>query len=120
MAECFEEEKVKMGMTIISEGDSGMEPLYIVLDGVVDIYKGDALDHEVRKGGVFGEKHLLETDPFDFTALARSECTLLSMRKEELLNLMSNHIEMVDCWIDILNEQEEKEEVEEIVDVLFA
>lgn len=120
LAECFEEIKVKLGTTIIREGDSGMEPLYIVLDGDVDIYEGDLKTDEVGKNGVFGEKNLVESDLFKFTALSRNECTLLLIRKEELLNLMSKHIELIDCWIDILNEETQLEVKEEVVDVLFG
>lgn len=119
LAERFEEVKVKMGTTIVREGDSGMEPMYVVLDGVVDIYEGDNKVGERRKGEVFGEKNLIETDPFSFTALTRNECTLLLLRKEELLNLMSRHIEIIECWVDILNGVEHKEE-SEIVDALFG
>lgn len=120
LAEGFEEIKVKLGTTIIREGDSGMEPMYIVLDGDVDLYEGDLKIDEVGKNGVFGEKNLVESDLFKFTALTRNECTLLLIRKVELLNLMSKHIELIDCWIDILNEETQVDEKEEVVDVLFG
>ena len=119
MAENLEEIKVKLGTTIIREGDSGMEPMYIVLDGAIDIYEGDHKVAEREKDGVFGEKNLTESDTFTYTALARTECTLLLMRKEELLNLMSKHIEILDCWIDIMNGVMDEDE-KEIVDVLFG
>ena len=118
LAECFEETKVKMGTTIISAGDNGMRPMCIILDGKVGIYHGDEKVNELFKHGVFGEKHLTESDTFSFTALAESECKILLIRKEELLNLMSKHIEIISCWIDILNE-EETDKVEEEADVLF-
>ncbi|WP_425391332.1 cyclic nucleotide-binding domain-containing protein [Ekhidna sp.] len=119
LAECLEEVRVKLGSTIIREGDSGMEPMYIVLEGAVDIYEGDNKVAEREKGGVFGEKNITESDPFRFTALARTECTLLLLRKEELLNLMSKHIEILDCWIDIMNGLVDQEEPV-IVDALFG
>ena len=119
MAECLEEVKVKMGTSVIREGDTGIEPMYIVLEGIIDIYEGDHKVAEREKGGVFGEKNLTSTDEFRFTALARTECTLLLMRKEELLNLMSKHIEILNCWIDIMNGEIDQEE-REIVDVLFG
>ena len=71
------------------------------------------------EGDVFGEKNLIETDPFAFTALTRNECTLLLLRKEELLNLMSRHMEILECWVDVLNETQGKEEPE-IVEALFG
>lgn len=118
-SENLEEVRVKLGSTIIREGDSGMEPMYIVLEGAIDIYEGDNKVAEREKGGVFGEKNITANDTFNFTALARTECTLLLMRKEELLNLMSRHIEILDCWVDIMNGELHQEE-NEIVDVLFG
>ncbi|MFK7954117.1 MAG: cyclic nucleotide-binding domain-containing protein [Ekhidna sp.] len=119
LAEQFEEVKVKMGTTIVREGDSGMEPMYVVLHGDIDIYEGDNKVGQLGEGDVFGEKNLVETDPFAFTALTRNECTLLLLRKEELLNLMSRHMEILECWVDVLNETKEKEEPE-IVEALFG
>jgi hypothetical protein len=119
MAESLEEVRVKLGSTIIREGDSGMEPMYIVLKGSIDIYEGDHKVAERERGGVFGEKNITETDTFGFTALARTECTLLLMRKEELLNLMSKHIEILDSWVDIMNGVIDQEEPK-IVDALFG
>ncbi len=118
MAEVLEEVRIRLGETIIREGDSGMEPFYIVLDGEIDIYEGDRKVGERNAGGLFGEKNINETDVFDYTALARTECTLLLMKKEELLNLMSKHVEILECWIDIM--KGEVQEEEEIVDVLFG
>lgn len=119
MAEALEEVRVKLGSTIIREGDSGLEPMYIVLDGSIDIYEGDQKVAEREKGGVFGEKSITDSDTFTYTALARTECTLLMMRKEELLNLMSKHIEILDCWVDIMNGVIDQDEPV-IVDALFG
>ncbi|MEQ9401945.1 MAG: cyclic nucleotide-binding domain-containing protein [Cyclobacteriaceae bacterium] len=120
LAECFEEIKVKMGVSVVSEGDSGMEPMYVVLEGNVDVYQGDEKIEEISRHGVFGEKNLIESDKFNFTALTRNECTLLMIRKEELLNLMSKHIELVECWVDILNDEINSEKKMEVADVLFS
>ncbi|WP_420578521.1 cyclic nucleotide-binding domain-containing protein [Ekhidna sp.] len=119
MAEALEEVRVKLGSTIIREGDSGLEPMYIVLDGSIDIYEGDQKVAEREKGGVFGEKSITDSDTFTYTALARTECTLLLMRKEELINLMSKHIEILDCWVDIMNGVIDQDEPV-IVDALFG
>ena len=96
------------------------KPMYVVLEGDVDIYKGDEKVAEVGKNGIFGEKNLIESDRLAFTALTRNECTLLLIRKEELLNLMSKHIELINCWLDILNEEVGEEDKAEIVDALFG
>ncbi len=125
IAECLEEIKIKPETSVISKGDSGKQPMYIILKGTVDIYKGDKKEFNLGGKGVFGEKNIVETDIFDFTAIARTECTLLVLRKEELLNLMSKHIEILDCWVNIMNNKKSNSEKssstkkeKEIIDVL--
>ncbi|MDE0472631.1 MAG: cyclic nucleotide-binding domain-containing protein, partial [Ekhidna sp.] len=118
IAEVMEEINVKLGDEIIREGDKGSAPFYIVLSGVVDIYEGGHKVGEREENGVFGEKILLENEKFEFAATARSECTLLLIRKEELLNLMSKHTEILECWIGAMNGETQEEEV--IMDVLFG
>lgn len=120
IAESVEEEVVQLGTTLIREGDPGDTPLYILVDGIVDIYEGDHKVEELSKGGVLGHKTFLPTESCGFTALARSEVILLRLEKAELQNLMSRHIEIVDRWIDILNGKYVKEEELEVVNVLFG
>lgn len=120
MAEELDEIRVQEGTSIIEEGEPGNAPLYIVLDGTVDIYKGDVKEGERAKPGLFGHELVLESNKFDYTALARSECTLLVLRKEELLDLMSRHLEIVEAYIDILNREEILEDEEEIADILLS
>jgi len=110
--------RVVLGERIGREGDNGREALDVVLEGEIDIYEGDQKVGERVEGGIFGERNISESDRFDYTALARSECTLLLMQKGELLNLMSKHIEILESWIDIMNGKVTEEE--EIVDVLFS
>ena len=119
-AECFDEVKVKLGTSIINEGDSGWGPMYVVLEGEVDIYRGDNKEVTLSKGEVFGERHLVETVSFDFTALARTDCTLLTISKEELTNIISRYSELLNAWIDILNKKTGKTKKEELVEALFT
>lgn len=118
MAELMEEWKIKMGETLVREGDKGSVPLFVVVDGSMDIYEGDLLVEEKKQGEVFGEKMMLAAQEAPFTALARGECTLLVLKKADLFNLMTQHIEIMQCWKEILNE--EMDVGEKIVDVLFS
>lgn len=120
LAERLDEEIVQLGTTIIDEGDPGSEPMYILLEGMIDIYEGDHKVDELSKGSVFGHKCLIDTEYFDFTALARTEVKVLSLKKEELFYLMSSHIELVDCWLELLNGKHTDENVGEVVNVLFG
>ncbi len=118
LAEVLEEMKVKEGEKIIQEGDSGAKPIYIVIDGSVDIYEGLKIVGERVENEVFGEQFLLESEKFEFSAVARTNTKLLYLKKEELLNLMSKQIEILEWWIDIKNDESHDEN--KIVDVLFS
>ncbi len=117
MAEFMDEIKVKTGTTLIQEGSSEIIPMYIIIDGIVDIYEKGNKVAEREKEGVLGERNIIETAQYSFTAITQTECKLLSIKREELLNLMSKYTQILDCWINIMNETVEEEK--EMVDVLF-
>jgi hypothetical protein len=120
MAEAMEELIIKLGTSIIREGDPGSEPMYIILDGIVDLYEGDHKSEELGKGQVFGHDVVSESEECAFTALARTECKLLKLEKTELTNLMTDHLEIVDCWVDILSGKRSEIEETDVVNVLFG
>lgn len=111
MAEVLDEIRVSGGTAIIEEGEPGSAPMYILLDGAVDIYKGDVKTETIERKGLFGHDLVLDSNHFDYTALARETCTLLVLRKEELVNLMSKHLEIMKAYIDILNHEPMEEGV---------
>lgn len=120
IAEQLEEIRVSEGTSLIEAGEPGNAPLYIIIEGVVDIYEGDTKVGERTRSMVFGHELVLDSNKFEYTALTRNESTLLVLRKEELLDLMSKHIEIVEAYIAILNHEEPTEEEEEIVDILLS
>ncbi len=113
IADALEEIRVRKGTALIERGDKGIEPLYIIRDGKVKLESVEEVS-ELEHGDVFGEKLILENELFDFSATAETDVTLLVLRKEELLDLMAKHIDIVEAYLRILNddfmEQEEEEE----------
>ena len=68
-----------------------------------------------------GHENLLNSNTFDYVALTRGTCTLLVLRKEELMDLMSRHVEIMEAYLSILNREVGKGEEEETVsDVLLS
>lgn len=69
----FKEEKnvhaFQPGEKIFSEGDSG-DYMYAVLEGEVEIRKGDRILETIPAGGVFGEMGLIEKLPRTADAVA--------------------------------------------------
>ncbi|MFY0599047.1 MAG: cyclic nucleotide-binding domain-containing protein [Cyclobacteriaceae bacterium] len=120
MAELLDEIRIEEGTELVEEGEEGNVPMYIVLEGNVDIYENDKLTKKLSKGDLIGEDLLLPTDKFGYTALSRNQCTMLVLNKDDLMDLMSKHIEIVKVFIDILNPVEEIEEQVEISDVLLG
>lgn len=111
--------RLKPETVLLDTSDNGDSPLYIVLDGKVDIYEDEKLVGSKTKGGLIGEHRVLSTDLFPYTATTSDQCTLLVLAKEDLLNMMSKHIEIVQVFINILNHVDEVEEEVSISDILL-
>lgn len=120
IAEELDEVRMTEGTTLVEEGDNGSIPLYFVVDGIVDIYEGNMKVGERNRAGLIGHEVLLETNQFNYTALIRKQATLLVLRKEELLDLMSRHLEIVEAYLKVLNRKEVLEEEIEIADILLS
>lgn len=119
MAELLTEVMFEAGTTLIDDESTEDSPLYIVIEGEVDLYLDDKFVKKISKGGLIGEKLVLSSDKFAYTALTKNKCTFLVLSKEDLLNMMSKYIEVVEVFIDILNGVEEKEEPTSISDILL-
>lgn len=68
----------RMGETIFRQGDPGRE-MYVVLSGTVALRTGGSLLETVEAGGLFGELALVDEETRSASALAVSDCELLSV-----------------------------------------
>ncbi|WP_258105776.1 HEAT repeat domain-containing protein [Marinoscillum sp. MHG1-6] len=118
LTELLDEVRIQEGTTIVEEGDHGQLPIYMILEGEVDIYKGDQMMETRGKGSLVGEQVILDDDVYDFTALTRNRCTFLILSKEDLFDFMSKHIEAMEVFVNIFNGYVEKEV--ELSDALFS
>ena len=119
-SEELDEVKLTEGNTLVDTDDNGNVPVYIVVDGTVDVYVDDHLSESKSRGGIIGHEMVLASDNFGYTAITRNECKLLVLRKEEMLDLMSRHYEFVEAFLGILNREEKKDETYEISDILLT
>jgi CRP-like cAMP-binding protein len=78
-----------LNKVILKEGDRGMF-MYIVHDGVVSISIGDKVVEKVGPGGVFGEMALVDESARAATARAETDCTLLSINRNDFLKLVTS------------------------------
>lgn len=117
LAEAMDEIFVRAGVKLIEEGDGGHNPMYFVLEGELEIKRGGERVGTLGTKDFFGEKLLLESDKFDFSVTSTTNCKLLVLTKEELLDLMSLHLELVEAMLHVLKEAAPSIEEEVTMDV---
>lgn len=80
-------EHYKASDVIFSKGDRG-EKFYVVMSGEVDILRDEKTVTTYDTGGYFGEKRIFFEDEHTATAIAKTNSTLLSIPKDEMLSLI--------------------------------
>ncbi len=78
------------GAKIMKEGNPGTT-MYVVFEGEVAVAVGRRIVEKVGPGGVFGEMALVDQLPRAASAVARSDCALLSMNREQLISLVKSN-----------------------------
>jgi len=120
LVEAMEEIKLADGTALIEQGEPGNAPLYIVAKGKVNIDRGGESELKTEKM-VIGHEKLLATEQFDFTAVSQGDCVLLVLRKEELFDLASKYLPVLEAFIHLVNRVEEEEEEEiSVADILLS
>lgn len=105
MAESMDEILIGPGIKLIEEGEGGDAPIYILLAGKLDALQGEKKRGEVGLLEMVGGNLLLETDKFEFSVVSTESCKLLVLRKEELLDLMSLHLDVIGAVLNILKKE---------------
>lgn len=82
------------GSTIFTRGDRG-DALYLVVEGEVGIYFGDARINTIRERGYFGEMSILDDEPRSATARADSDCLLLCIHRDDFNRILQAHFDAV-------------------------
>ena len=77
------------GKVIMSAGAVGAF-MYVVLEGRVAISVGDSVVERVGPGGMFGELALVDRSARAASATAETECKLLPINRNEVLNLLKS------------------------------
>lgn len=77
------------GRKIMTAGQAGTT-MYIVLEGRVSIAINRLVVEKLTAGGVFGEMALVDQSPRAASAIARTDCVLLSVNRESLIALVKS------------------------------
>jgi CRP/FNR family transcriptional regulator, cyclic AMP receptor protein len=72
---------------IMHEGQKGAS-MYVVLEGRVGIWIGNTIVESIGPGGTFGEMALVDQSPRTASAVAQTECALLSINRAALMALV--------------------------------
>ncbi len=112
VAQCIDEIVVKKDTTIIEEGDPGSNPLYIIVEGSVNITNSDGTTEVRSVGEIIGEKIILSSIKFDFTAVTLEECKLFVISKEEFFDLLTSHIELMFAQLKIMSGRQKIKQIE--------
>jgi CRP-like cAMP-binding protein len=87
LAERLQEQKAVEGERIFAAGDEGLG-LYFVLEGEVELCRGDLVVDRAGAGSFFGELSVLDGVPRSSDAVARSAARLLRLDRDDLLALL--------------------------------
>jgi CRP-like cAMP-binding protein len=93
LASRVHEMRVEAGKDIFREGEPN-SGAYMVVEGLVEIRKGRALDGVRTPGQGFGELALEEGEPHAFGALATEDSLLLCVSNESLFDTMMDYPEV--------------------------
>lgn len=120
-AEFFDEMKVKAGHVLIDENTNGDAPVYIISTGSAKLVREGEKDRKLGPKAIIGDKLIVYADRHLGSVITEEESTVLFIRKEDLFNIMSEHIELVECMIHVINDLEQDfEPEEEILESVFA
>ncbi len=89
IAESLVESTAKANDVIFSRGDEA-NCMYMLVSGALEIQGQQAFLNEVKPFGIFGEIALLDNQPRSGTAKAKTDAVLLSLYKQEFIQLMED------------------------------
>ncbi len=101
IAQIAEEIPVKEGTLLFHEGDDG-DGMYVIVDGKVDVHKGDKKIAVLTKWDCLGEMALLDEEPRSADATVSEEGILLRISQESFSELMRQHPDIMHSLLKIL------------------
>jgi CRP/FNR family cyclic AMP-dependent transcriptional regulator len=87
------EEHRDAGEEIVCEGEPS-DALYLVVDGKVQVHRGDRLVGELGERECFGELAILDAAPCAATVTASAEVSLLTLTRDDFQEIMAEKPEI--------------------------
>jgi len=103
IAEAMTERTIKPEQTLFKKGEVGKD-MYVIIEGAVRVHDGSYVFAVLRKGQVFGEYSLLESDATSRSASVSAivKTNLLALSQGIFYQLMANRIEIVKGILNVL------------------
>ena len=80
------------GQTVFREGDDD-QGVFIVIEGVIELRKGDAVVRVLRSGTVHGELFLQQSESHQYTAIAREDARVLNLGRNDVFDALLEYPE---------------------------
>ncbi|PWT98231.1 MAG: cyclic nucleotide-binding domain-containing protein [Bacteroidetes bacterium] len=92
---------VQKNEQIVKEGEFG-SCMYIILDGIVKVHKGNQLLAKLYRKDFFGELALLDTETRSASVTAETDCMLFRIDQESFYDMIESRPEVVKGVIKML------------------
>jgi hypothetical protein len=103
IVDTMNQKKVDKGTTLINEGDSVDQPLFVIIDGKIDLIRSGAVFKSLGSKDIMGEEVLLFSEKYDYKAVAQEETSFFILPKEEIFDLMTLHSEILKAFLDLID-----------------
>ncbi len=101
VAQIAEEIAFEPKETVMAEGELG-DSLYLIVDGNVEVFKGDRLVVELGERECVGEMAILDSEPRSATVRAKSAVNALKIEREDFYDVMNEKTEIAQGIIKVL------------------
>ena len=101
VAQIAEEIDFEPKETVMAEGELG-DSLYLIVDGKVQVFKGDRLIVELGERECVGEMAILDSEPRSATVKALGPVSALKIEREDFYDVMNEKTEIAQGIIKVL------------------
>lgn len=101
IAHLMQEHDVQRDVVIVKEGDPG-NCMYVILEGIVEVFKEKHLLATLGENNFFGELALLDTETRSASVISKTDCRLFRIDQEPFYDLMELRPEVSKGMIKIL------------------
>ena len=101
VAQIAEELDFEGGEQIMTEGEMG-DSMYLIVDGLVQVFKGPRMVVELGERECVGERASLDSEPRSATVRARDAVRTLRIEREDFYELMNEKAEIARGIIKVL------------------